>query len=263
MHSCQNQMYILWEARGSLWESAGEPADDMKEATWANRASLVLQQPLQDDSRQHSWTAGRPTPKYCPAANGPTHMAPGLSHMGAGPTHMPRTNLQTLGEEESSYSQAPSDEGFTQSTGPTFSSYPLLAGPPTHVQTGYHQPSTTADTSLQPPAVATARALPPLHQQALPLPSVSGPGEPGQPGRFTGDSPGRAVSPFESIAEVAFTPPQRVQSILTSHHTDRVHFEENPLFVPLDSPDGASYRWGLTPRFAVNVPYNSERGWRG
>ena len=230
------------------------PADDMKEATWA---SQVLQQPLQDDSRQHSWTAGRPTHKHRPAADGPTHMAPGLSHMGPGPTHMAHTNLQTLGEEESSYNQAPSDQGLTQFTGPAFSSYPPLARPPTHVQT---------DTRLQRPAVATARALPPPpHQQALPLPSVSGHGDAGQQGHFTADLPRRAVSPFESIAEVPFTPPQRVQSILTSHHTDRVHFEENPLFVPLDSPDGASYRWGL-PDFQLWSQYSSERGqggWRG
>lgn len=221
------------------------PTDDMKEATWANRASQVLQQPLEDDSRQHSWTAGRPTPKYRPAANGPSHMAPGVSRMGPEPTNMPCTNLQTLNEEESRHSQMPRDQGFTQSTGPAFSSYPLLAGPLTHAQTGYHQPSTTADISLQPPTVATARATapPPLHQQALPLPSVTGCGDPGQQGHLTHDSPRRAVSPFESIAEMPFTPPQRVQSILTSYHTDRVHFEENPLFVPLDSPDRASYRW--------------------
>ena len=229
------------------------PTDDMKEAAWANRAGQVLQEPLQDDSRQHSWTAGRPTPKYHPTANRPSHMAPGLSHMGPEPGHLPCTNLQTLGEEESSsYHQTPIEQGFTHFTGPAFSSYPLLAGPPTHAQTGYHQPSTTADTSLQPPAAATARAPPPPpHQQALPLPSVSDYGVPGQQGHLIRDSTPRAVSPFESIAEMPFTPPQRVQSILTSHHTDRVHFEENPLFVPLDSPDGASYRWGLTPRFPV------------
>ena len=225
----------------------------MKEATWASRASLLLQEPLQDDSRQHSWTAGRPTPKYRPAANGPSHMAPG-------PTHMPRTDLHTLNEEESSYSQIPSDQGCTQSTGPAFSTYPLLAGPLTHAQTGYHQPSTTADTSLQSPAVATARALQPPHQQALPLPSVSGQGNVSQQGHLTRNSPHRAVSPFESTSELPFTPPQRVQSILTSHHTDRVHFEENPLFVPLDSPDGSSYRWGLAPIFPIEFPIQLNEG---
>lgn len=224
------------------WKYAGMPADDKKEDTWANRASQALQEPLQDDSRQHSWTAGRPTPKHRPAASALSHMAPGLNYMSPGPTHMPGTNLHTLNEEESSCSQTPSDNGFTQLTGPAFSSYPILAGPATHAQTGYQQPSTTADASMQPPEVATARALPPPHQQALPLPSVSGHGDLGQQGHLTRDSPLRAVSPFESIAEVPFTPPQRVQSILTSHHTDRVHFEENPLFVPLDNPDGASYR---------------------
>lgn len=223
------------------------PVDDVKGGTWASQASLVLQQPLQDDSRQHSWTAGRPTPKYCPAATGPGHLAPGLSHTAPGPTHMPRTSLQTLSEEEGSYSQAPSDQGLSQSTQPAFSSFPPLAGLPTHAQTGHQQPPTTADASLQPPAVATARASPPPHQQALPLPSVSGPGDSGQQGHDTRDLPTRAVSPFESIAELPFTPPQRVQSILTSHHTDRVHYEENPLFKPLDSPDGANYRWDLPP----------------
>lgn len=233
-------------------DRAAMPVDDVKGVSWANQASLVLQQPLQDDSRQHSWTAGWPTPKYCPAATGPGHMAPGHmapghSHMAPGPTHIPRTSLHTLSEEEGGYSQAPSDQGLTQSTQPAFSSFPPLAGLPTHAQTGYYQPPTTADTSLQPPAVATARASPPPHQQALPLPLANGPGDPGQQGHCTPDLPTRAVSPFESVAELPFTPPQRVQSILTSHHTDRVHYEENPLFKPLDSPDGANYRWDPPP----------------
>ena len=180
----------------------------------------------QDDSRQHSWTAGRPAPKYRPAD--------GLSHTAPGAAQMPRTSLQTLSEEEGTYIQTPSDQSYAQPTGPTFSSYPPLAGPPTHAQPAYQQPATTGDTNLQ-PAVATARALPLPNQQALPFP-------PDQQGLGLHDLPPQAVSPFEPMAEMPFTPPQRVQSILTSHHTDRVHFEENPLFVPLDSPDGASYR---------------------
>lgn len=79
------------------------PTDGAKAGSLATRAGLALQQPLQDDSRQHSWTAGRPAPKYRPATN-LTHVATRLQ------THMPRTSsgLQTLEEEDHTQIQSPS-----------------------------------------------------------------------------------------------------------------------------------------------------------
>lgn len=211
-----------------MLETAGMPADDMKEGSWANRASQVLQQPLQDDSRQHSWTAGRPSPKYRPPSNAPSHISPGA-------TPTPHTGLQTLSEEDSTYTQTPSEQANDQPA--LFSYRPLAAA--THAQAGHQQPATTTDANLMSPV---AGASPPPHQQPTRSPLLTA--EAQAQGLVLRDSP-RPVSPFETAADMPFTPPQRVQSILSSHHTDRVHFEENPLFVPVESPDGAGYRWEL------------------
>lgn len=205
------------------------PADDSEEGSLANRASQVLRQPLQDDSRQHSWTAGRPSPKYRPPADLPSLMGPGANPMA-------RTSLQTLSEEDSTYAQTPSDQACDQ---PTMFSFPPLAGS-THAQTGYPQSASTSDSSPMPPV---AGASPPLHQQPLPFPPPGASGSSAQQSNVKRNSPcPRPVSPFETTADIPFTPPQRVQSIMTSHHTDRVRFEENPLFVPLENPDGTGYR---------------------
>ena len=243
---------------------AGVPSDEVEESTWATKACLALQQPLQDDSRQHSWTAGRPTPKYRPAANGPSHLA-FRAHQ------LPRISpgLQTLAplSEDSTYNQTPSlspssaeeegtmqypgalGQGSAESMGPVFTSFPPLSGPFTHAQTNHHQSAAATDWGSQ-PREAMARASPAPHHSALPYAQGNVLDGSAQQGHMMRDSPPRAVSPFESVAEMPFTPPQRVQSILTSHQTDRVHFEENPLFVPLDSPDGAGHRYEP----AVSIP---------
>ena len=245
----------------------GLASDDNDETTWATKACIALQQPLQDDSRQHSWTAGRPTPKYRPAAHSPSHMAP-RAHQ------IPRISpgLQTLAplHENSIYNQTPSlspssaeeedamqypgavGQGLAESTGPVFTSFPPLSGPPIHAQTDHSQSAAATDWGSQPDVVtagaaAMARASPPPHHLALRYGQGNVPEGSAQQGHMIRDSPPRAVSPFESVAELPFTPPQRVQSILTSHQSDRVHFEENPLFVPLDSPDGAGYRYDSAP----------------
>lgn len=203
---------------------AGMPVDDTEEGSWGNRASQALRQPLQDDSRQHSWTAGRPSPKYRPPPTPP-------SLMSSGATLMPHTSLQTLSEEDSTYAQTPSDHACDQ---PALFSYPPLAGPT-------HRRPSTSDSTLM-PSVTGAAAMP--HQPAPPFPPPSATGGPAQQVSFMRDSPyPRPVSPFETTADLPFTPPQRVSSIMTSHHTDRVHFEENPLFVPLESHDGTGCRW--------------------
>ena len=228
---------------------AGVPAEKTKEGIWANRASLALQQPLQDDSRQHSWTAGRPTPKY----HGPSHMVPRSAIPRTSPglpvlapliedsTYNQTSNLHQIGAADEADLQAamqhPSTTGrrSEQTTGPVYTSYPPLSEPPTHAQTSHQRPVTGADGFQDAPGAFSA------------MPFSPGPSPEAQQGHMLRDSPPRAVSPFESIAEMPFTPPQRAQSILTTQHSDRVHFEENPLFVPLDSPDGAGYRYASHP----------------
>ncbi len=78
------------------------PNDGLMAGSLAKKASLALQQPLQDNSRQHSWTAGRPAPKYQPPANpiltpAQLHPVPGTS-----------SGLQPLEEEEQSQAHSPS-----------------------------------------------------------------------------------------------------------------------------------------------------------
>lgn len=147
-----------------------------------------------------------------------------------------------------------------ESRQPVFTSYPPLAEPPTYAQTDAPQPpsaSTTAGWSLHPHA-ATAVAIgttagarqPPSAQQRSHFTEDSSPAlssgrqATAQSGvQIPGSPPSRAVSPFESIAEMPFTPPQVPKAIVTSPHSDRLHFAENPLFTPLDTPEGCAYRY--------------------
>ncbi|KAL0047732.1 hypothetical protein WJX82_010619 [Trebouxia sp. C0006] len=203
------------------------PNGGLTAGSLAKKASLALQQPLQDDSRQHSWTAGRPAPKYQPPAN--PILTPARLHPVSGTS----SGLQPLEEEEQSQAHSPSmlsprqmglvhsamkhqisrqpsdasslwqngnmGQLATQSRQPVFTAHPQLDAPPTHAQTDGPQP----------------------------------------PSQF---EPPRAVSPFESVAEIPFTPPKQPRSIVTTPQSERVRFNDNPVFTPLDTPEDLAYR---------------------
>lgn len=260
------------------------PTDGMKEGMLPSMASLGLQLPLQDDSRQHSWTAGRPAPKYRPATitRGPSKLHP-LQRTSSG--------LQILKEEDRSQIQSPSvlsprqiglvhsamqhqggqqatdapslwqsgslSQNSLQSRQPVFTSYPPLGAPATYAHTDAVQSPCASSSDgwrLHPDAAtaSTAGAEAPLLsiQQALQHTqdsSSAGRQEAAQAGSLTQDLlPPRAVSPFESVAEVPFRPHQIPQSIVTSPQSDRVHFADSPMFTPLDTPEGLAYRYSLT-----------------
>ena len=280
----------------------GIPSVGQKAGSVATRATLALQQPLEDDSRQHSWTAGRPTPKHRPAANPPPvatalHDAP-----------QTRPGLQTL-EEETDHAQIQSPsilsprqmglvhsalqhqgsqqtadastlwqngtlshQGSMQSKPPTFTSYPPLDWPPTSSQTDApHQASaSTADGWNLPSYAATAATATTAGDQ---LPAVthhmqqtqqysgdssrassSGRNDTSQQASQTRDSLPRAVSPFESIAELPFKPQAAPQAINTNPPPDRVRFAENPMLTPLDTPEGPAYRYNTLQMTSWQMP---------
>ncbi len=255
------------------------PNDGLMAGSLAKKASLALQQPLQDHSRQHSWTAGRPAPKYQPPAD--PILTPARLH----PVPGPSSGLQPLEEEEQSQahspsmlsprqrglvhsamqhqaSQQPSDasslwqnghmgQNATQSRQPVFTAYSQLDAPSTHVQADRLQPPSHG-WGLYPDATTDAARQPLYNMQSglqftedSTFASSSGRHNTAQPGAQSQDAPPRAVSPFESVAEIPFTPRQLPRSIVTSPQSDRVRFNDNPVFTPLDTPEGLAYRYGL------------------
>lgn len=260
------------------------PTDGMKAGMLPSRAPLGLQLPLQDDSRQHSWTAGKPAPKYRPATitRGPSKLHP-LQRTSSG--------LQILKEEDRSQIQSPSvlsprqiglvhsamqhqggqhaidapslwqsgslSQNSVQSRQPVFTSYPPLGADATYAQTDAVQsPCASSSDSwrLHPDAAtaSTAGAGAPLLSmqpglQCMQDSTFTGRLEAAQASSLTQDLlPPRAVSPFESVAEVPFRPHHIPQSIVTSTQSDRVHFADSPMFTPLDTPEGLAYRYRLT-----------------
>ena len=245
----------------------------------AKKASLALQQPLQDNSRQHSWTAGRPAPKYQPPANpiltpARLHPVPGTS-----------SGLQPLEEEEQSQARSPSmlsprqmglvhsamkhqasgqpsdasslwqnghmGQHSMQLRQPVFTACPQLDAPSTQAQTDGPQPPSHG-WGLHPDAATDAARQPLLNMQSGPqftedsrFANSSGRQNTSQLGAQSQLEPPRAVSPFESVAEIPFTPQQLPRSIVTSPQSDRVRFNDNPVFSPLDTPEGLAYRCGL------------------
>ena len=258
--------------------AAVNPNDGLMAGSLARKASLALQQPLQDNSRQHSWTAGRPAPKYQPPANpiltpARLHPVPGTS-----------SGLQPLEEEEQSQARSPSmlsprqmglvhsamkhqasgqpsdasslwqnghmGQHSTQLRQPVFTACPQLDAPSTQAQTDGPQPPSHG-WGLHPDAATDAARQPLLNMQSGPqftedsrFASSSGRQNIAQLGAQSQFEPPRAVSPFESVAEIPFTPRQLPRSIVTSP-PDRVRFNDNPVFSPPDTPEGLAYRCGL------------------
>ncbi len=269
------------ENEATLLTTAGAdaiPNGGLTAGSLAKKASLALQQPLQDDSRQHSWTAGRPAPKYQPPANPILTPAP-VSGTSCG--------LQPLEEEEQSQAHSPSmlsprqmglvhsamkhqisrqpsdasslwqnghmGQLATQSRQPVFTAHPQLDAPPTHAQTDGPQPPSQG-WGLHPDAATDAARQPLLIMQSglqftedSTFASSSGRQNTAQLGAQSQFEPPRAVSPFESVAEIPFTPPKQPRSIVTTPQSERVRFNDNPVFTPLDTPEDLAYRYGLLP----------------
>jgi len=141
----------------------------------------------------------------------------------------------------------------TQSRQPVFTAHPQLDAPPTHAQT--HGPQPPSHGSGLHSNAATDVARQPLNNmQSGPqftedstFASSSGRQHTAQLGSQSQFEPPRAVSPFESVAEIPFTPQKLPRSIVTTPQSDRVRFNDNPVFTPLDTPEGLAYRYGLLP----------------